>query len=89
MAVFFVTFIMRTRRTTFNRRRIFFYDFSGMENDRRAGMRNWSVEARDRQVHAVSPMHLQESRLINSLLNEAQNISKSNNKINTQSESNF
>ncbi|VDD84980.1 unnamed protein product [Enterobius vermicularis] len=56
-----------------------------MENDRRAGMRNWSVEARDRQVHAVSPMHLQESRLINSLLNEAQNISKSNNKINTQS----
>ncbi|KAM3728326.1 Angiomotin-like protein [Dirofilaria immitis] len=54
-----------------------------MEVERRE-LRSWSIEPRDRRVHAVSPMHLQEGRILNSLLHEAHNISTSNNKINSQ-----
>uniref|UniRef100_A0A2K6VVP9 Angiomotin C-terminal domain-containing protein n=1 Tax=Onchocerca volvulus TaxID=6282 RepID=A0A2K6VVP9_ONCVO len=54
-----------------------------MDSERRE-LRSWSIEPRDRRVHAVSPMHLQEGRILNSLLHEAHNISTSNNKINTQ-----
>uniref|UniRef100_A0A0R3RUD0 CCDC92 domain-containing protein n=1 Tax=Elaeophora elaphi TaxID=1147741 RepID=A0A0R3RUD0_9BILA len=52
-----------------------------MDSERRE-LRSWSIEPRDRRVHAVSPMHLQEGRILNSLLHEAHNISTSNNKIN-------
>ncbi|OZC05292.1 hypothetical protein X798_07728 [Onchocerca flexuosa] len=54
-----------------------------MDSERRE-LRSWSIEPRDRRVHAVSPMHLQEGRILNSLLHEAHNISTSNNKINAQ-----
>uniref|UniRef100_A0A915Q7D9 Angiomotin C-terminal domain-containing protein n=1 Tax=Setaria digitata TaxID=48799 RepID=A0A915Q7D9_9BILA len=54
-----------------------------MDGERRE-LRSWSIEPRDRRVHAVSPMHLQEGRILNSLLHEAHNISTSNSKINTQ-----
>lgn len=58
-----------------------------MEENRRE-IRSWSIEPRDRRVHAVSPMHLQEGRLLNSLLHEAQSISSSNNKINAAANGN-
>ncbi|VDM43707.1 unnamed protein product [Toxocara canis] len=58
-----------------------------MEEERRE-MRSWSIEPRDRRVHAVSPMHLHEGRLLSSLLHEAHNISTSNNKINAQANGN-
>ncbi|VIO88975.1 Uncharacterized protein BM_BM4590 [Brugia malayi] len=54
-----------------------------MDGERRE-LRSWSIEPRDRRVHAVSPMHLQEGRILNSLLHEARNISTSSNKINAQ-----
>lgn len=54
-----------------------------MDGERRE-LRSWSIEPRDRRVHAVSPMHLQEGRILNSLLHEAHNISTSSNKISTQ-----
>ncbi|VDN00865.1 unnamed protein product [Thelazia callipaeda] len=54
-----------------------------MDGERRE-LRSWSIEPRDRRVHAVSPMHLQEGRILNSLLHEAHNISTSNNKISCQ-----
>ncbi|KAK6112665.1 hypothetical protein QQG55_48545 [Brugia pahangi] len=54
-----------------------------MDGERRE-LRSWSIEPRDRRVHAVSPMHLQEGRILNSLLHEAHNISTSSNKINAQ-----
>uniref|UniRef100_A0AAF5PKW8 Angiomotin C-terminal domain-containing protein n=1 Tax=Wuchereria bancrofti TaxID=6293 RepID=A0AAF5PKW8_WUCBA len=54
-----------------------------MDGERRE-LRSWSIEPRDRRVHAVSPMHLQEGRILNSLLHEAHNISSSSNKINAQ-----
>ncbi|VDK69243.1 unnamed protein product [Litomosoides sigmodontis] len=54
-----------------------------MDAERRE-LRSWSIEPRDRRVHAVSPMHLQEGRILNSLLHEAHNISNSSNKINAQ-----
>ncbi|VDK53966.1 unnamed protein product [Anisakis simplex] len=52
-------------------------------SEERRELRSWSIEPRDRRVHAVSPMHLHEGRLLNSLLHEAHNISTSNNKINS------
>uniref|UniRef100_A0A915BY13 Angiomotin C-terminal domain-containing protein n=1 Tax=Parascaris univalens TaxID=6257 RepID=A0A915BY13_PARUN len=58
-----------------------------MDEERRE-MRSWSIEPRDRRVHAVSPMHLHEGRLLSSLLHEAHNISASNNKINSQANGN-
>lgn len=54
-----------------------------MDAERRE-LRSWSIEPRDRRVHAVSPMHLQEGRILNSLLHEAHNISTSSSKINAQ-----
>lgn len=50
--------------------------------DERHELRSWSIEPRDRRVHAVSPMHFQEGHILQSLLNEVR--STSSNKINVQ-----